>query len=183
MRKPIPGFDRYEIDDTGRVFNVETGKELQGRIQPNGYKMFELFYETGKSKQLLAHRLVAQSFIPNEKGLPIINHKDENPLNNCASNLEWCTYKYNSNYGHCKEKREIALQAFRKSDKLKDIARTNGKSVSKPVRQFLSDGCIVDYESGKAASIATGVNHSHILEVCLGKRKSAGGYLWAYREE
>ena len=28
-----------------------------------------------------------------------INHKDENPKNNNVDNLEWCTHKYNMNYG------------------------------------------------------------------------------------
>ena len=49
----------------------------------------------------LVHRLVAQAFIPNPLGLKLINHKDENPLNCCVENLEWCTHKYNINYGTC----------------------------------------------------------------------------------
>lgn len=46
-----------------------------------------------------AHRLVAEVWIPNPGNLPCVNHKDECRTNNCIENLEWCSYKYNSNYG------------------------------------------------------------------------------------
>ena len=29
-----------------------------------------------------------------------MNHKDENRSNDMATNLEWCTVKYNNNYGN-----------------------------------------------------------------------------------
>ena len=37
--------------------------------------------------------------MPNPNKLPQINHKDENKANNYIENLEWCTVKYNCNYG------------------------------------------------------------------------------------
>ena len=49
---------------------------------------------------------MAQAFIPNPRHLPIINHKDENKVNNEAENLEWCDYKYNNNYGTVREKQK-----------------------------------------------------------------------------
>jgi hypothetical protein len=53
----------------------------------------------GKQITLYVHKLVAQCFIDNPRGLTEINHKDENKYNNNANNLEWCTHKENCNHG------------------------------------------------------------------------------------
>ena len=49
----------------------------------------------------LAHRVVAELFIPNPHNLPEVNHKDGNKLNNNVSNLEWCTTRQNQI--HCRD--------------------------------------------------------------------------------
>lgn len=56
------------------------------------------------------HRLVAQTWIPNPENLPEVNHKDEDKLNNCVENLEWCTREYNINYGSRNAKIAKALK-------------------------------------------------------------------------
>lgn len=49
-------------------------------------------------KNFAVHRLVASYFVPNPNNYTIVNHIDEDKLNNKASNLEWCTYSYNMTY-------------------------------------------------------------------------------------
>ena len=65
--------------------------------------------KNGKYKTFAVHRLVAEAFIPNPNNLPCVNHKDENQFNNDFRNLEWCTYKYNSNYGTIKQRLSKSL--------------------------------------------------------------------------
>ena len=69
----------------------------------NGFKYFipmsspkDKDYANGKLKRMKVHRLIAFAFIKNENNYPIINHIDGNKLNNNLENLEWCTYKHNT---------------------------------------------------------------------------------------
>ena len=55
--------------------------------------------KNGRYKCAKIHRLVADAFIRNENGYPMINHIDEDKANNVYTNLEWCDAKYNNNYG------------------------------------------------------------------------------------
>ena len=51
------------------------------------------------------HRLAAMTFLKNPNNLPEVNHKDEDKTNNVVNNLEYCTSKYNINYGTCIKRR------------------------------------------------------------------------------
>ena len=52
-----------------------------------------------------------------------------------------------------------------------------------PVLQYSKDGeFIAEYNSALEAERKTGINNSNISQCCKGKRKSAGGYIWKYKE-
>lgn len=92
----------YEASNLGRIRNAKTGRILKPFDDGRGYMLIDL-----ERKQFRVHRIIATTFLindnPNEK--TVVNHKDENPLNNCVDNLEWCTQEYNLNYGTCQERR------------------------------------------------------------------------------
>ena len=102
MVEKIKDYLNYSVNDLGEVFNNKTGRKLKQTIK-KGYCGVYLYNKEGR-KFFLVHRLVATTFIPNPNNYPEVNHKDENPLNNNVNNLEWCTSKYNNNYGTHKEK-------------------------------------------------------------------------------
>lgn len=116
--KPINETDGlYEVSNTGKVRSLNYGnagvtKELKlSTEKQTGYVKVGLKDYNGKWRLCLVHRLVAKAFIPNPNSFPCINHKDEDKTNNNACNLEWCTYKYNSNYGTAvKRANETKLQ-------------------------------------------------------------------------
>lgn len=153
----------YEVSSEGEVRNIKTGNILKGKYK-NGYKYVNLSY--GKIKKTCqVHRLVASLFIPNPNNYPVINHKDENPSNNRAENLEWCTQSYNLSYGN-KSRKELL---------------TKDRKI------------IAVFESAQAASRSTGIASTHISDCCNKKickdskgymftTKSAGGYVWEFQE-
>lgn len=67
-KKRIPGYENYEITDTGIVINSKTNKELK-QVEKKKY-MYVFLYKNGKRKNVLVHRLVAQAFIPNPNNYP-----------------------------------------------------------------------------------------------------------------
>ena len=183
--RPVVGYEGiYEVSNKGRVKSLIRGKGvLKPNRHPNGYMSVELFRgNESKNKRKIIHRLVAMAFIPNPNNLPFVNHKDESRDNNCVENLEWITHRDNLMYGTAPQRRLAHINYA--DPKRAEIARINGKAVSKPVDQFTRSGeYIQSFESAKAASIATGTRHSHLLECCMGKYKTSGGYIWKYKRK
>lgn len=103
--RDIPGYEGlYEVSSYGSVRNLVTGKLIKSSLKKDGYSRVCLS-KNGLRKCMNIHRLVAQAFIPNPDCFPQVNHKDENKANNRVDNLEWCTSKYNVNYGSAQKRR------------------------------------------------------------------------------
>lgn len=103
--KDIYGYEGiYQVSNFGQVRRLckNDNRIIKQEIN-RGYKRVCLSYKNVK-KHFLVHRLVAFAFIPNPNNYPIINHKDENKLNNNVDNLEWCTHQYNLNYNGNRER-------------------------------------------------------------------------------
>lgn len=172
--KSIPGYEGlYELNNNGVVRMVgrkkrhrngtliDVPQKILSQFLVCGYMRVKLRDANGKTKLHSVHRLVADVFIPNPHRLPQVNHKDENKLNNNVHNLEWCTAKYNTNYGNgilkCSTKRMV------------------------PVAQLNENNEIVDTWPGVTfAAEKTGIQQSSISCCLHGKLKHAGGYKWKY---
>lgn len=176
MAIPVTDYPDYLVYEDGRIWSRKTNKFLSPTPNKAGYKSVELFNETG-SKRILVHRLVANAFIQNPLGLPQVNHKDENKGNNDVSNLEWCTAKYNMNYGEGAKTRHSKINY--KSELRKEIAIRNGKKACVPVLMISKDKKVLArFESCKEASEKTGIYHTTISRAVNKPHLKAGGYYW-----
>lgn len=120
--RPVVGYEGYyEVSNMGRVRSVErtaryvhaNGKEFTRRVRAR--IMSPLTHKTQKrvsvmlsvnnvQKRMAVHRMVAMAFCENPHGYTEVNHIDEDPTNNRADNLEWCSRHYNMHYGTIKER-------------------------------------------------------------------------------
>ena len=169
--KDIPGYEGYyQVSNYGNVRSLErpytifsktivfTKRRILKKRIVKGYYGVELNVD-GAAKGISVLRLVALAFIPNINNWPCVNHKDENPLNNRIENLEWCTIDYNLKYGTRQER--------------------ISKNRKRKILQYSSEGeYIAEYDGAIDAENATGIQRQNISKVILGKRRTAGGFIW-----
>ena len=153
---------RYEVSNLGRVRNRRNGRILTNVARP-AYASVILQIGNGQQKSFDVHVLVAKSFLPNPKGLPEVNHKNQNKMDPRLSNLEWCDRRYNMTYGDVVD-RIIA-----------------GQMDHSPEFMCLENGMI--YRNQTQAARELGISRSNLNEVLAGVRKAAKGltFRWLYQ--
>lgn len=185
--KDIPGYEKlYKISSSGIVRSydkiVRNGKYNQNRVILGRNLKYTLarggYYTVGltkdrKQKVYFVHRLVAITFIDNPNDYPVINHKNAVRTDNRVSNLEWCTYSYNTLYSF----REMGRQPVNKGE------RGAKSHLSKEICQIdIQTGNVVKTFIGTYdASAKTNICRSDIIRCANGKAKSAGGFKWQYK--
>lgn len=181
--RDIDGYEElYQVSNIGRIKSlsreiwngykhyIREEKILSLTINPQGYYKVSLC-KNNKVTSFLVHRLVAKAFVLNPNEYNVVNHKDENKLNNSADNLEWCTQKYNFNYSCTKIN-------YKSEERIRLISLAQ----SKKVYQYDTErNLIKEWESARKAS-ENGFCESHISSCCTGKRKTHKGFIWLHEK-
>ena len=167
----------YQVSNYGRVKSlnfdrIKKEKIMKSYVDKIGYYSIRLC-KNGKSKLVRVHRLVAESFLQRPNKNTEVNHIDGNKLNNFVDNLEWVTHKENMIHAFKNNLAQYPPPRYGKA---------NAKS--KSVVQYDKNGNKIKiWECTKQAGEILKFNYKHISDVCLGKRKTAGGYIWKYELE
>lgn len=178
--RDIEGYDgHYQVSSSGRVRSIDwlviykngirrihKGRILKQKQHPTYGYMYVGLNKNRVYKTYRVHRLVASTFIPNEKGKDQVNHKDLDRSNNMLANLEWCNASENQLHSY-------ANNINRKRQRHR-LGMTGKLSVSsKPVLvKSISGEIMGNYDSLTLAAAATGSNPSKISACCRGVRKA-----------
>ena len=158
--KDIKGYEGlYQVSTMGRVRSFHNYGGVKERILrlkkgKSGYLSVALS-KNGTYEYVFIHRLVAQAFVPNPDGKPVVNHKNEIKTDNRVENIEWCTVLYNNNYG-----------------------TRNQRAVESKKKKVMCIETGAVFDSIKSAEALTRITGIH--KAAKGKQKTSGGYHWRY---
>lgn len=179
--RAVAGFEGlYEVSNTGRVRSLTRYKKvIKPHITNAGYYQYQLWHK-GMCHVASAHRLVAQAFVSNPYGNNVVNHIDENKLNNNAENLEWVSHADNCRYGTAIARRTQHLDySKRRVNNANQI-----KACSKPIKQYTKSGEFIrEWPSATECAKATGMSLSGIRSVVIGRRNSIFGFVFTEGSE
>ena len=148
-------FSNYKINKLGQVVNIKTGKLLKQRTYHEYYCVTMKAFDDGKRYGNKIHRLLAISYILNSNDkCDVINHIDENKLNNNLDNLEWTNTKKNIQHSCAKKVKQIDIKTnkiIKIHNSITDVYRSMNKKYGSSIRN-----------------------------VCNGKHKTAYGYKWSW---
>jgi len=130
--KDIPGYEGiYQVSNLGRVKSLKFNREkiLKLRDNSNGYLQVNLCCER-KFKAIRVHQLVAMAFLnhtPDGTMKIIVDHKDNDKLNNRLSNLQLISARYNTSKDKKGSSKYTGVSWSKASNKWLSTIAINGK--------------------------------------------------------
>jgi len=162
----IDGASKYKVSNFGRVvsFFYKNPRVLKPNMSAE-YPTVQVKSDEGSQRNTSVHKLVATHFLYNNHNLPVINHKDGNKKNFRASNLEWCSYAYNSQHA-------VSLSENRHGENHHKSTLSNDKvlAIAKAIRDGDNNKVIrrnFDISPQVLHGIKSGIRYGRITGFCV----------------
>lgn len=179
--------DMYRVNKKGEFVNIGTNKILYGEKMNKGYIRMILKDECGNKVRIMAHRLVALTFLgepPTSEHQ--INHINSDTSDNRVENLEWVTGQENISH---KMKNMCPKQYENQRNIMSEVGKKygymNGKNSSKPIARIHPETqeVLETYVSARDANIKNReFRYKGISKACNGDRHTYKGYIWRFIE-
>lgn len=181
MLKPIESLNNeYFADEKGNIYSKRK-KIMKPYQDKKGYLRLDFKVNKKRIRNKLVHRLIALTFIPNPNNLPQVNHKDENKQNNEIGNLEWCTNKYNANYGTRTERIRQKHIGKKYTEEFKKRLQKNSATAKKVLCYDKNNNFIKEYCSLHDTQ-KDGFDFRIISAICHNKRKQMKDIIFKFKE-
>lgn len=170
----IPGIQNYMVSNYGRVWSEKRQMFLKPKKMDREGHMGFCLHDNGVPHYVYQHRIMAEAFIPNPDGYPIVRHLNDIPDDNDLCNLAWGTQRDNwddsvengTAHPPTDEDREIGFQKVRRPIIGKNLQTGE-------VRKFIGQN-----EAGRIL----GIQQANIFKVLNGERRHTGGWTFKYEE-
>ena len=187
--KPVVGWEwLYEISNLGRMKSIRYWKQkfLNLIISNKWYSTTRLYLKWIWENKIVS-RLVAQHFIPNPNNLPLSCHKDETldenwALYNWEDNLFWGTYKDNMRDMISKWRDKCNFKLNHPKVWKWKFWKDHNSSI-KILQYDLNWNFIKEWDSLSTVQKLIGLKYSNISSCCSLKRKTAGWFIWKYKNK
>jgi hypothetical protein len=148
------GYPKYAAREDGLIFH--TGNLTFVKPYPNetGYYRVPLFNVEGQQRNVSVHKLVALSFCPGHDKDKIVNHKDNNPANNQAVNLEWVTHQENT--AHCIQQGRFKYVNKKLTDEEIFFIQTSGIGLKQLTEMFHVSKSAILYHRNRGVFVKEG---------------------------
>ena len=167
----LPGEEWVTVNYKNRLVNVSSEgrvKRSNGRITYGSKNLCGYMIFSCKGQQMLVHRIVMSAMLGYDidSSEYVVDHINEKKDCNKVSNLR-----------HISQQMNVIYSYQNNPDR-----KYNSKKTA--VSQYTLDGTfIISFDSQVEAEEFTGILRSGICECCKGNDKSAGGFMWRYKDD